>query len=133
MSCKHEIVYKGVINISDAAILLGAIDVWRCRKCEKLFVEERRIGETKLEAKLGFEELEEGYKWGILVCRSKGITFWKVYKVKENSPLEHHCEFLGKLSLNIKEYKIEKPFLEDVEHTLYLLEDYINKVLEVSI
>ncbi|MEM4311405.1 MAG: hypothetical protein QXX95_03355 [Nitrososphaerales archaeon] len=134
MSCKHEIVYKGVINVSEAASMVGAIDVWKCRKCEKLFVEERRLGETKLEPKLGFEELYEGYKWTLLVCRALGTLEWSIYKVKENHEFEHLCPFLGKVKIKVdSNFYIQSHYEGGVEHRLYLLEDYINKVLEVSV
>jgi hypothetical protein len=135
---EHEIVLIGMVNVNRDNYLQGTVDVWRCRGCRKLFCDDKRYGEP-LKASVGFEEVAEGEKWGILTCTDIKEVFMMSLGVKPGKKLAHTCksngtqhEFIVRDDWTIAPEE-EGTGVEGVTiHRLFLVEDYINKAIEAG-
>jgi len=120
MECKHKSVYYGVVNIRQGRSILGAIDVWHCIKCERIFAEEKRLGILDIASDVGMPSIREDEDWFILTCRLSNE--WALVKVKNdgNGRLVHKC-IDGEIMLEVKNFKI------DDDHRLLPLKECINR------
>jgi hypothetical protein len=72
--------------------VIAAVDFYHCRLCKKTFADLRRIGlPVPLEPKLGFEELEEGNDWYILVCNKENKYQVNLIQGKLGDKIKHNC------------------------------------------
>lgn len=91
-NCKHLITYYGVVNIFERDNIIAAVDFYHCRVCKKKFADLRRIGVAfPLEPKLGFDELEEGKDWFILVCNYGDKYHINLVQAKLGDEIKHTC------------------------------------------
>jgi hypothetical protein len=129
--CPHEVVFMGMVNVNRDNYLQGVVDVWRCRKCKRLYCDDRRYGET-LKASVGFESIPDDEKWGILTCTTVKEVTMNSLGVKPGKKVNHACkngethEFVigGDYSLSPK---VANPI-----HRIYLVEEYVNKNIEAG-
>ena len=133
-SCSHDMIYWGVVNVNVRNEYLGSIDLWKCRSCRILSVEEKRVGNLALSPDLGFPyPPTNDSKWAVLICATASRTLWEVKCVKPSDSVSHGCvekELEHKVS---KDYSIkDKKRLEGVNHYLFLLEDYTNETIEIN-
>ncbi len=126
-TCKHQIVYFGVTNINFNERTIGSVDVWRCGICKKRFCEEKQLGIESIVDYVGMPKIEPDEKWAVLVRKLvKGKERWKLVKLKQNGILKTETPDDKIIDLSIKEYKVDDP-----NHTSFLIDDYINKAIEI--
>lgn len=129
--CEHEIVFAGMINFNRDNYLQGTTDVWICRKCKKLFCDDRRYNEP-LKPSVGFDETEEDEEWVVLTCTSPKEVYIKSIPAKPGSVIEHTCKngenFRFIVSEDFKLHGDKGPNI----HRLFRVKDYINKQVEVG-
>lgn len=126
-TCKHQIVYFGVTNINVNERTIGSVDVWRCAVCKKRFCEEKQLGIESIVDYVGMPKIEPDEKWAVLVRKLlKGKERWKLVRLKQNGILKTETPDDKVMELPVKEYKVEDP-----NHTSFLIDDYINKAIEI--
>ena len=126
-TCKHQPVYYGVININIDEKTIGSVDVWRCCVCKKRFCEEKQLGIEEIADLVGMPKINPDEKWAVTVCKlQQGKYKWKLVKLKENGEIKHECLDEQVISLKIKDFKIE-----DDKHWSFLIDDNINKAVEI--
>ncbi len=126
-TCKHQPVYYGVININIDEKTIGSVDVWRCGVCKKRFCEEKQLGIEEIADLVGMPKINPDEKWAVTVCKlQQGKYKWKLVKLKENGEIKHECLDEQVISLKIKDFKIE-----DDKHWSFLIDDNINKAVEI--
>lgn len=131
----HDVVYYGVVNLLDNANIVGAVDVWRCRICKNLFCEDKRWGLTELVSYVGFPELAEGEKWGVLVCKMKEGLNWSLIAAKPGKTLAHSCtkEIASDVTVEPNFSVDTVTYVEGQgTHTLYIVDDHVNEDLEIG-
>jgi len=116
-----------VININIDVKTIGSVDVWRCTICKKKFCEEKQLGIEEIADLVGMPKIDSDAKWAVTVCKlQRGKSKWKLVKLKENGDIKHECLDENIISLNITNYKIE-----DDNHWSFLIDDNVNKVVEI--
>ncbi len=126
-TCKHQPVYYGVININIDEKTIGSVDVWRCGGCKKRFCEEKQLGIEEIADLVGMPKINPDEKWAVTVCKlQQGKYKWKLVKLKENDEIKHECLDEQIISLKVKDFKIE-----DDKHWSFLIDDNINKAVEI--
>jgi len=129
--CTHEIVFLGMVNVNRDNYLQGVVDVWRCRKCKRLYCDDKRYGEG-LKPSVGFESIPDDERWGILTCTTVKEVNMNSLGVKPGKKITHACksgethEFVvgGDYSLS--------PAIESPIHRIYLVEEHINSNIEAG-
>lgn len=123
--CMHSNVYYGVVNIKHRNRIIGAIDVWRCVKCKRLFAEEKRLGILDISSEIGMPSISDDESWFLLTCKLR--SEWALVKVNNSgsSTIEHEC-IDGKVKLQVRDFKI------DGDHKLFAINDLINKEVELE-
>ena len=134
-NCNHNVVFYGMTNLNESGKIVGVIDIWKCSTCEDLFTDYKRIGELTLQPKLGFDEAGEGAKWGVFVCSKEVGVEWKLMGIKPGQKISHECvsdemdEFTVREDFSLEDNSIEN---KGVEHRIILIEDYLNKPVEIG-
>ena len=126
-SCKHQPVYFGVININIGGRTIGSVDVWRCGVCKKKFCEEKQLGIEELADLVGMPKIDPDAKLAVIVCKlQQGKYRWKLVRMKENSEIKHECLDEQIISLKVNNFKVE-----DDKHWSFLIDDNVNKAVEI--
>ncbi len=126
-TCKHQPVFFGVVNLNISEKTIGTVDVWRCGVCKKRFCEEKQLGIEAIAEIVGMPSISPDEKWVVTVCKlQKGQYKWKLVKLKENSELKHECLDEHTISLKVNNYQIE-----DNNHWSFLVDDNVNKAVEI--
>jgi rubredoxin len=127
MECKHKIVYFGVTNIIYKDHTIGAVDLWRCLICKKVFAEEKQLEVLDLSPEVGMPSINDDERWAVLVCKWKEMKErWKLVRIKTNDKIEHEC-VKKKIELTINDFKID-----DDKHWLFIPEEYLNKEVRID-
>ena len=72
-------------------------------------------------------KIDPDAKWAVTVCKlQQGKYKWKLVKLKENGEIKHECLDEQVISLKVKDFKIE-----DDKHWSFLIDDNINKAVEI--
>jgi len=126
-TCNHQPVYYGVININVDEKTIGSVDVWRCGACKKQFCEEKTLGIDSISDIVGMPRIDDDEKWAVTICKLQKTQYrWKLVKVKENGSIQHECFEEKVILLNSKNFKVE-----DEQHWSFLIEEYVNKAIEI--
>ncbi len=126
-TCNHQPVYFAAVNININERTIGSVDVWRCGVCKKKFCEEKQLGIETLTEIVGMPKIEPDEKWAVSICKlQKGKDKWRLVKLKENSEIKHECLEEKIVILKIKDFKIE-----DNNHWSFLVEDHLNRAVEI--
>ena len=126
-TCKHQPVYYGVININIDEKTVGSVDVWRCGACKKRFCEEKQLGIEEIADLVGMPKIDSDAKWAVTVCKlQQGKYKWELVRLKENNEIKHECLDEQIISLQVKDFKVE-----DDKHWSFLIDDNINKAVEI--
>ena len=126
-TCNHQPVYFAAVNININERTIGSVDVWRCGVCKKKFCEEKQLGIETLTEIVGMPKIESDEKWAVSICNlQKGKDKWSLVKLKENSEIKHECLEEKVVTLKIKDFKIE-----DNNHWSFLVEDHLNRAVEI--
>ena len=122
-----QITYYGVTNININERTIGSVDVWRCAVCKKHFCEEKQLGIEELTDIVGMPRIDSDAKWAVSVCKlQQGKYKWKLVKIKENGTIQHECLDEKVIPLKSENYKIV-----DEQHWSFLIEDNVNKAIEI--
>lgn len=125
--CKHQIVYFGVTNINYDKRTIGSVDVWRCAVCKKIFCEEKQLGIESIVDYVGMPKIDPDEKWAVLVRNLfKGKDRWKLVRLKQTGTLRVENPDDKVIDLPIRNFKVDDP-----QHSSYLIDDYINKAIEI--
>lgn len=126
--CRHQPVYFGVVNINADERTIGSVDVWRCGSCKKRFCEEKQLGIEAIADAVGMPEIGSEEKWAVLVCRlQKGRDKWQLVRLKQDGKARHECIDEQIVSLNVERYAVK-----DDLHWSFLVDDNVNKAVEIS-
>lgn len=126
-SCDHQIVYYGVTNINYEKRTIGSVDVWRCARCKAQFCEEKQLGIDTLVDEVGMPKINSDQKWAVVVCNlKKHKERWKLYKIKKDDEIQHECVDEQVVKLKINDFKVQ-----DGKHWNFLIENSVNKVVEI--
>ncbi len=126
----HDVVYFGIVNLLDSEEIVGAIDVWRCRLCSKIFCEDKRWGTTELAEEIGFPEIEEPSRWAVLVCSGAQDLAWTLLAGTPGVAVPHECKIGEHSDLIVSsgyDLSAEKPAESVAHHSLFLVENFINR------
>ena len=122
-----QITYYGVVNLNINERTIGSVDVWRCAVCKKHFCEEKQLGIEELTDIVGMPRIDSDAKWAVSVCKlQQGKYKWKLVKLKENGTIQHECLDEKVIPLKSENYKIV-----DEQHWSFLIEDNVNKAIEI--
>ena len=122
-----QITYYGVVNLNIDERTIGSVDVWRCGVCKRQFCEEKQLGIEELAEVVGMPKIDSDAKWAVSVCKlQQGKYKWKLVKLKENGTIQHECLDEKVISLKSENFKIE-----DDQHWSFLIEDNVNKAIEI--
>lgn len=125
--CQHQNVYFGVVNIRYQNRTIGALDVWRCTKCKKMFTEEKQLGFLDITSEIGMPYIEADERWAVLVCKLKSHKErWALVRVKKNSEIKHTCVD-KEVILNVSDYKVQ-----DDRHWIFMIDESINNEVEID-
>ena len=122
-----QITYYGVVNLNINERTIGSVDVWRCGVCKKQFCEEKQLGIEELTDVVGMPKIDSDAKWAVNVCKlQQGKYKWKLVKLKENGTIQHECLDEKVIPLKSENFKIE-----DEQHWSFLIEENVNKAIEI--
>ena len=122
-----QITYYGVVNLNINERTIGSVDVWRCAVCKKLFCEEKQLGIEELTDIVGMPRIDSDAKWAVCVSKlQKGKDRWKLVKLKENGTIKFETVDEEIITLKIEDFKIV-----DDQHWSFLIEDNVNKAIEI--
>ena len=122
-----QITYYGVTNLNINERTIGSVDVWRCGVCKKQFCEEKQLGIEELTDVVGMPRIDSDAKWAVCVSKlQKGRDRWKLVKLKENGEIKFETVEEKIITLKVENFKIE-----DDQHWSFLIEDNVNKAIEI--
>ena len=122
-----QITYFGVTNLNINERTIGSVDVWRCGVCKKQFCEEKQLGIEELTDVVGMPRIDSDAKWAVCVSKlQKGRDRWKLVKLKENGEIKFETVEEKIISLKVENFKIE-----DDQHWSFLIEENVNKAIEI--
>lgn len=122
-----QITYYGVTNLNINERTIGSVDVWRCGVCKKQFCEEKQLGIEELTDIVGMPRIDSDAKWAVCVSKlQKGRDRWKLVKLKENGEIKFETVEEKIITLKVENFKIE-----DDQHWSFLIEDNVNKAIEI--
>lgn len=125
--CKHQTVYFGVVNININERTIGSVDVWRCAGCKKRFCEEKQLGIEELTDLVGMPKIDPDAKWAVLVSKlQKGKDKWRLVKIKKDTPIKYESLNEQVITVSVKDFQVE-----DDQHWSFLIDDHINKAVEI--
>ena len=122
-----QITYYGVTNLNINERTIGSVDVWRCGVCKKQFCEEKQLGIEELTDVVGMPRIDSDAKWAVCISKlQKGRDRWKLVKLKENGEIKFETVEEKIITLKVENFKIE-----DDQHWSFLIEDNVNKAIEI--
>ena len=122
-----QITYYGVVNLNINERTIGSVDVWRCGVCKKYFCEEKQLGIEELAEVVGMPKIDSDAKWAVTICKlQQGKYKWKLVKLKENGEIKFETVDEKIITLKVENFKIE-----DEQHWSFLIEDNVNKAIEI--
>jgi hypothetical protein len=127
----HDVVFIGMVNVNKDNYLQGVVDVWRCRKCRRLYCDDRRYGEA-LKASVGFAPIPDDEKWGILICTTVKEVAMNSLGVKPGKKFTHTCKSGETHEFAIGGDHSLSPTVAGPIHRIYLVEEYVNKNIEAG-
>ena len=130
--CSHDAVFYGNTNLMHNGKVVGVVDIWKCRSCHDLFVDEKRFVDEKTSTDVGLKDAGEGAKWGVLICTSGVEVSWSIQAVKPQTSLEHKCLYLGTSEITVNDYWSTIGSDKEISHRILLVEDYVNKIVDIS-
>ena len=94
---------------------------------KKNFCEEKQLGIESLTEIVGMPRIEDDEKWAVIISKlQKGKDKWKLVKLKQNGIIKYETTDEKILDLKMKDYKI----IDDY-HTSFLVEDHLNRAVEI--
>jgi len=85
------------------------------------------LGIESISEIVGMPRIEDGEKWGVIVSKlQKGKDKWKLVRLKQNGIIKYETADEKILDLKIEDYKIVDDY-----HTSFLVEDHLNRAVEI--
>ncbi|MFQ6011177.1 MAG: hypothetical protein ACE5KG_03285 [Nitrososphaerales archaeon] len=128
----HDVVIYGNVNLFNKGMLVGVIDVWRCRSCDQIFCEEKRFVFTELAPEVGMPPIASGVQWAVLACQKDQALAWSLVKVKPGEEIRHNCIGKEDAAVTILDNLDIKGRDRQVKHKVFLIEGHVNKELEIG-
>jgi len=76
---------------------------------------------------VGMPRIDDDEKWAVTICKLQKTQYrWKLVKLKENNSIQHECFEEKVISLKSENFKVE-----DEQHWSFLIEDNVNKAIEI--
>lgn len=127
MQCAHQNVYFGVVNIRYQGRTIGAVDVWRCTKCRKMFCEEKQLEVLDIASEIGMPTIPPEERWAVLVCKlKKGKERWALTGVRKDGKIRHTC-VNEEVSLPLSDFAVQ-----DDKHWIFMVDEHVNKEVEID-
>ena len=120
-----------MINVNRDNYLQGVTDVWMCRKCKRLFCDDKRYGEP-LKPSVGFDSVPDDEQWAILTCTTPKEVFMQSLGVKPGKKLTHTCKSGEEHEFEVTENHGLTPSGGTPIHRLFLVKDYMNRNIEAG-
>jgi hypothetical protein len=112
--------------------LLGVVDIWKCRKCANLFVDEKRFTDEKTSTDVGIKDAREGSKWGVLLCLHDKQLSWELLSIKPGDTLSHQCVSPTPSHIVVNgDFSVSSNDLSTL-HKVLLVEDHVNQAVELD-
>jgi len=122
-----QVIYLAPVNFNIDERTIGSVDVWRCASCKKKFCEEKQLGIDSITDIVGMPRIEDGEKWGVIISKlQKGKDKWKLVRLKQNGIIKYETADEKILDLKIEDYKIVDDY-----HSSFLIEDHLNRAVEI--
>jgi len=131
VDCDHEIVFAAMVNVNRDNYLQGVVDVWRCRKCKKVFCDDKRYGEP-LKPSVGFELISDDEEWAVLTCTTPKEVYMHSLGVKPGKKVKHTCKSGEEHEFTVREDYSLEPSAGTPIHRLYLVKDNMNRNIEAG-
>ena len=120
-----------MVNVNRDSYLQGVVDVWRCRKCKRLFCDDKRYGEG-LKPTVGFESIPDDEQWAVLTCTTPKEVYMYSLGVKPGKKLKHACKSGEEHEFTVNErYELEGSRGTPI-HRLFLVKDNMNRNIEAG-
>jgi hypothetical protein len=129
--CDHEVVFVGMVNVNRDNYLTGVVDVWKCRKCKRMYCDDKRYGEG-LKPSVGFESIPDDEAWGILTCTTSKDVAMNSLGVKPGKKLVHACKGGDTHEFTVGPDYSLSPKIPDPIHRIYLVEEHLNRNIEAG-
>jgi hypothetical protein len=85
------------------------------------------LGIESISEIVGMPRIGDDEKWGVIVSKlQKGKDKWKLVRLKQNGIIKYETADEKILDLKIEDYKIVDDF-----HTSFLVEDHLNRAVEI--
>ena len=95
--------------------------------CKKKFCEEKQLGIESITDIVGMPRIGDDEKWGVIISKlQKGKDKLKLVKLKQYGIIKFDTIDEKILDLKIEDYKIV-----DGYHTSFLVEDHLNRAVEI--
>jgi hypothetical protein len=127
----HEIVFVGMVNVNRDNYLQGVTDVWRCRKCRRLFCDDKRYDEP-LKPSVGFDSVPDDEEWAVLTCTSAKEVYMQSLGIKPGKVVRHACKGGEEREYRVRDDWSIEPSAGMPMHRLFLVKDNINKNIEAG-
>ena len=128
---EHEVVFAGMVNVNRDGYLQGVVDVWTCRKCGRLFCDDKRYNEP-LKPSVGFESIPDDEEWAILTCTTAKDVYMNSLGVKPGKKVTHACRNNQTVELKVTDAWAVEPSGGTPIHRIFLVKDNINKNIEAG-
>jgi len=122
-----QVTYLAPVNINIDERTIGSVDLCRSAICKRKFCEEKQLGIESITDIVGMPRIEDGEKWGVIVSKlQKGKDKRKLVRLKQNGIIKYETADEKILDLKIDDYKIVDDY-----HTSFLVEDHLNRAVEI--
>lgn len=127
--CEHANTYFGVVNIRYKNQIIGAVDVWRCAKCKKMFCEEKQLGILDISSEIGMPTIGADQRWAVLVCGLKRFRDrWALVGLGRDGEFVHKCVDDKDVIIKVADYKVQG----DDRHWTFMVDESVNKEVEID-
>ncbi len=127
-----DVAFYGNMNMVHNSRILGVVDIWKCRNCNNLFVEEKRFTDEKPSTDVGLKAVGDGSKWGVLLCLNGDQLSWSLLSIKPGDVLPHQCfsPTASDISVN-SEFSVKSNYRGTI-HKVLLVEDHVNETVALD-
>jgi len=122
-----QITYLAAVNINIDERTVGSVDLCRSRICKKKFCEEKQLGIESITETVGMSRILDNEIWAVIISKlQKGKDKWKLVRLKQNGIIKYETVDEKILDLKIEDYKIVDDY-----HSSFLIEDHLNRAVEI--
>ncbi len=134
--CIHDLAsdfaFYGNWNMIHNSRIIGVVDIWKCRNCNNLFVEEKRFTDEKPSTDVGLKAVGDGSKWGVLLCLNGDQLSWSLLSIKPGDVLPHKCLSPTPSDISVNSEFSVKSNDRGTIHKVLLVEDHVNETVALD-